>query len=318
MKRRICPDSAAPLIFSIAFSQSASVACSTSTPSHFITSGTVSRSSFSMSTLPLYLGSKRSQIELIVRRLFFVDDDPGHPRLPRRGEVAARVVGGAAQVVDQVFLEVRDRRRFEFLQVAEFVHFVRHPVGDDEEAAAARFTVRQQRLHLGEELFVGVDVFDVLDRDAGFLFEVAARSVCRCRAASWRSSARPGGLPSTFTRLPLRRRRRVVRRLFDAAAAGRERDRRRQRRDGQSQALVSARAGSPPSRRDLPSSAPPSLARLASSSITTCMCSGSQLSTTRAPPPGSRWRSDSSALGTRTVIRTPSPTSTTIWVAVPR
>ena len=51
------------MILSIAFIQSASLASLGSTPTHFITSGTVSRSSFSISTLPLYLGSKRSQID---------------------------------------------------------------------------------------------------------------------------------------------------------------------------------------------------------------------------------------------------------------
>ncbi len=65
MKRRIWPDSAAPLILSIAFIQSASVALSGSVPSHFITSGTVSLTSLRKSTLPLYFESNRSQIDLI-------------------------------------------------------------------------------------------------------------------------------------------------------------------------------------------------------------------------------------------------------------
>ena len=97
---------------------------------------------------------------------------PVIPDLPRARRSRGPGRRRRPQVVDEVFLEVRDRRRFEFLQVAEFVHFFRHPVGDDEEAAAARLAVGQQRLHLGEELFVGVDVFGVLDRDAGLLFEV--------------------------------------------------------------------------------------------------------------------------------------------------
>ena len=49
----------------MAFSQSLTVAVLRSTPMHFMTSGTVSGISVSMSTLPLYLGSKRSQIELM-------------------------------------------------------------------------------------------------------------------------------------------------------------------------------------------------------------------------------------------------------------
>ncbi len=65
MKSRICPESAASWILSIAASQSSSVAFSGSTPSAFITSGTVSRISLSIVTLPLYLGSKRSLIEVM-------------------------------------------------------------------------------------------------------------------------------------------------------------------------------------------------------------------------------------------------------------
>ena len=63
MKRRICPDSEADFSFSIAFIQSDSLASLGSTPSHFITSGTASRTSLRMSILPLYFGLKRSQIE---------------------------------------------------------------------------------------------------------------------------------------------------------------------------------------------------------------------------------------------------------------
>ena len=48
------------MILSIASSQSCLVAVVGSTPSAFITSGTVSRISVSISTWPLYWGSKRS------------------------------------------------------------------------------------------------------------------------------------------------------------------------------------------------------------------------------------------------------------------
>ena len=53
------------MILSIAFSQSWLVASTGSIPSASITSGTVSRSSASIVTLPLYFGSKRSLTERI-------------------------------------------------------------------------------------------------------------------------------------------------------------------------------------------------------------------------------------------------------------
>ena len=66
VKLRIWPESAASPILSIAASQSSLVALSMSTPSARMTSGTVSRSSSSIVTRPLYLGSKRSLTEVIV------------------------------------------------------------------------------------------------------------------------------------------------------------------------------------------------------------------------------------------------------------
>ncbi len=92
--------------------------------------------------LALVFGVEQVADRVDVGRLLFVHDHAGHPRLPWSGELSPGVVGGAAQVVGEVFLEVRNRRRFEFLQIAEFVHFLRHPVGHDEEAAPAPVACR--------------------------------------------------------------------------------------------------------------------------------------------------------------------------------
>ena len=270
-----------------------------------------------MSTLPLYLGSKRSQIEWMSGARSLLTMIPVIPRLPGRGELRPGSYAGGAQVGDEVLLEVRDRRRFEFLQVAEFVHLLRHPVGDDEEAAAARFALPSSGRILAKNSSLELTSSTYLT-ETPVSFSKSATVFCRCRAASWRSSACPTVLPSTFT---CRLRAAAVSGVFDPAAAGRPRADRAASASSARPIRASARSSLRPPHssssycadawRQPSSPAPPRRSR-------TCMCSGSQLSATRAPPPGSRWRSASSALGTSTVIRTSSPRSTTIWVAVPR
>ncbi len=65
VKRRIWPESRAWRSLSIAASQSSLVASATLIPSLWRTSGTVSVISVSISTLPLYFGSNRSETEWI-------------------------------------------------------------------------------------------------------------------------------------------------------------------------------------------------------------------------------------------------------------
>ena len=72
----------------------------------------------------------------------------------------------------EVLLHIGDGRLVEVLEVAEVVHLVRHPVGDDEDRPATGLALGEQRLDLAEELGVVVDVLDVLDMDAGRLLEV--------------------------------------------------------------------------------------------------------------------------------------------------
>jgi hypothetical protein len=57
------------------------------------------------------------------------------------------------------------------------VHLLRHVVGDDEDAASARFALFELRLQLAEEAVVRVDVLDVVDTDARLVFELGDRPV---------------------------------------------------------------------------------------------------------------------------------------------
>ena len=78
----------------------------------------------------------------------------------------------------------------DLLQVAEVVHLLRHPVGDDEHAAPAGLALVEQRLDLAEELGVVVDVLGVVDRRARVLRLELRRSCCprpcRCSRPSSR------------------------------------------------------------------------------------------------------------------------------------
>ena len=65
----------------------------------------------------------------------------------------------------------------ELLQVAEVVHPLRHPIGDDEEAAAAGAALVELRLQLVEEDDVVVDVLLVLGLDAALLLELGDGAV---------------------------------------------------------------------------------------------------------------------------------------------
>ena len=175
---RIWPESTASPTLSIAASQSSLVASSMSTPSALITSGTVSRISSSTVTRPLYFGSKRSLTDVDVVGLGGVDPDPGHPALPRDRELVVGVVGALGlELRRQVLQRGGDVVGVDLLEVAEVVHPPRHPVGDDDDVAAARFALVEQRLQLAEELQVAVDVLDVLDRDAGPLLELGHGAV---------------------------------------------------------------------------------------------------------------------------------------------
>ena len=78
---------------------------------------------------------------------------------------------------DRLSSTVGDVVRVDLLEVAEVVHPLRHPVGDDDDVAAARFALVEQRLQLAEELEVAVDVLDVLDRGARLLLELRDRAV---------------------------------------------------------------------------------------------------------------------------------------------
>ncbi len=115
----------------------------------------------------------------------------------------------------------------DLLQVAEVPHPLRHPIGDDEEAAAARAALIQLRLQLVEEDVVVADVVLVGRLDAGLLLERSDGAV-RSRVdvpgpvrdqdrAAWRPPLGDGHLAGiATTNVP-------------AAAAGGEDDRGRQR-----------------------------------------------------------------------------------------
>ena len=116
-----------------------------STPSAFITSGTVSRISLSNVDLALVLGVEEVVDRGHVGCQVLADDDPGHPALPRHRVVALRVEGRALQARDQVLLDVRDRLLVEVLDVAEVVHLLRHPVGRNDDRATARLALGELR-----------------------------------------------------------------------------------------------------------------------------------------------------------------------------
>ena len=110
-----------------------------------------------------------------VRGQLRVDDQARHPALPRDGVLPARVEADVLEVVANVRLDVRDAGRVQVLDVAQVMHLLGHPVGHHDDAPPARLALGEQRLHLGEELLVVVDVLDVVDLDAGCLLEVRHR-----------------------------------------------------------------------------------------------------------------------------------------------
>ena len=229
-----------------------------------------------------------------------VDDQPRHPALPRDRVAAIGVEAGVLQVVPEVRVDVRDPGLVQILDVAELVHLLGHPVGHHDDAAASRLSLGQQGLHLGEELLVVVDVLDVVRVDPGRLVEVRHRVLVDVqRPVRDRQVAVGRGLV-----LHRRHGRRSAAALDPTAAAGGEGDRGREcptRRDQSAESPL-ARHLVPP--RFVQAASASDTAPFPADSLTTCMWSGLQESLTFAPPPGRRWRSDSSVFGTRTVMRT--------------
>ena len=141
---RIWPESTAAPILSIAASQSSLVASAMSTPvaPHHHRDGVAHL--VEHVTRPLYLGSKRSLTEVTSSASLGVDPDAGHPALPRDRELVLGVVGALGlELRREVVERRRDVVRVDLLEVAEVVHLLRHPVGDDDDVAAARIRPRR-------------------------------------------------------------------------------------------------------------------------------------------------------------------------------
>ena len=192
----------------------------------------------------------------------------------------------------------------ELLQVAEVVHPLRHPVGDDEEAATAGVALVELRLQLVEEDDVVVDVLDVLDRDAG----LAARTRRWCRSRRGRRN-RASSRSDLASRLPALR---DVDLLASAppptssppqAAIGRSARRRDRAANRAMSQLVLCIIVSLLRSSDLGSTCsagPPARTR----SRPTCMCSGAQLSRTARAASGQALRArPRRRSGTSTVSR---------------
>ena len=188
-------------------------------PSAFISIGIVSRSSVSISTLPLYCGSKRSLTERMSGACFLVDDQARHPALPRDRELPVRVRARRLDLRAQVRERRRQRLLVDPLDVAQVVHPLRQPVAGDHQRAAAGVALLEQRAHLPEELVVAVDVLDVLDGDARLVLELGDRLVVDVE--------RPVGDRQVAAGLALGLGRRDLGRLVVALDARRRRRRRR-------------------------------------------------------------------------------------------
>ena len=137
VKRRICPESRAARSLSIAASQSSLVASSTLIPSLCRISGTVSRHLGQHRHLALVLGVEQVRDRVDLGRLVGVDEDPGLATLPGDRELALRVGRRLLELREDVVEHRLQVVVVDLLQIAEVVHPLRHPVGDDEEAATA-------------------------------------------------------------------------------------------------------------------------------------------------------------------------------------
>src|SRR5690606_22140395 len=97
--------------------------------------------------------------------------------LPRYAELALWIEARRAQALDHVLGRDRNIGVIDLHQIAEIPHLLRHPVGDDHDAAAPGGALRELRLDLAEELVVVVDVLVVFDRHSGGLLELPDSSV---------------------------------------------------------------------------------------------------------------------------------------------
>ena len=175
-------------------------------PSAFITSGTASRSSVTISTLPLYLRVEEVVDRGDVGRLCLFTIRPVIP--PCQGIEKSWFGSVSAGFTSGFRCEKRRRERLlvELLDVAEVVHLLRQPVAGDHQRTAARLAVGEQRLHLAEELVVAVDVLDVLRPRSRSAARSPGRSSCRCRAPSSRSSGPRSARPRPARSRPRHRR----------------------------------------------------------------------------------------------------------------
>ena len=180
---RIWPESTASWILSIAASHSSLVASAGSMPSALSTSGTVSRSSSSSVTLPLYLGSKRSLIEVMSGARSRAHDEAGHAAGPGIEKLRPGSNSGSCRLGEEVLVDVRDRLVVDLLEVAEVVVAAGHPVGGDDDVAAAGVAVLEVGAQLGQEGLVRVDVLEVVHVDAGGVLELGDRAALALDAA---------------------------------------------------------------------------------------------------------------------------------------
>src|SRR5215208_8157451 len=267
------------------------------------------------------------RIEQVVDRLglalhlVLAVDDPSDARLPRHRILALGVERRRLQPLDQVRVRVRHGRLVELLDVAEADHARGHPVGDHVDVATAGVALVVLLADLAEELGVVVDLFDVLDLRLAVVLLLELLE----RAAVLFDVERPVGYVERVADLPLGDGLGLLGVIAAAlrlvGAAGRQVGERRGAQSTGRTALENASA-----RERAPQQALELALRVVvvhwrhsvDPSLTMWMFSSDQLNLASSPAAGRSRRASASAFGTNTVMRVPSPSSTTICVAVPR
>src|SRR5215207_267012 len=264
------------------------------------------------------------RVEQVVHRpglalhLVLAVDDPRDARLPGHRILTLGVERGRLEPLDQVLVRVRHGGLVELLDVAEADHARRHPVGDHVDVAAAGVPLVVLLADLAEELGVVVDLLDVLDLGPVLLLEVLEGAVVLLdieRPVGHVHRVRDLPLGDGLLLLGL-----VAAALRFVGAAGRQVGERRGAQSTGRAALEDA----PP--RERVAQQPLELAlqvvihwrHSVVPSLTMWMFSSDQLKLAASPAAGRSRRASASEFGTNTVMRVPSPSFTTICVAVPK
>src|SRR5215204_2463968 len=264
------------------------------------------------------------RIEQVVHRLrlpldlVLAVDDPADARLPGHGVLALGIEWRRLQRLDQVLVRTRHRRLVEALDVSEPDHASRHPVGHDVDVATARVVLVVLLADLPEELGVVVDLLDVLDLGAVLLLKVLEGAVVLLDVE------RPVGDVERVADLALRNRLGLL--GVAPAALGLVGAARRQVGERRGAQRTGRAALEDPSACQRVAHQALELAlqvvvhwrHSVDPSLTMWMFSSDQLNLASSPAAGRSRRASASAFGTNTVMRVPSPSSTTICVAVPR